>query len=312
VLRWLTGCVRVLELPTDPDLAPPDGPADPVAPAKICVPASTLGYSLPSPRWGLAVAYASRRLDDRPSSALRLSPSWFLATGWQTSAFGCAPYGPPWSEDPYWAGDQGCLGVREETVWNELCRLFPGEYTCEGYAGALVGDAPEASALALAWFAVAAHGLLGRFDLDPDEWYASSTDPRAVEALTATMHYRGPWAGEVATILADCPSEVAACLDWDLEAHVVGVEAKLDALDDAPCWDEPLEPEDVEAFVAALEAARPAWDWSEASAPAVEALTGAGFAVDAPRVLDAIDAAVDLRLACPEAELYTWYRLPCP
>lgn len=315
-MLWVAviGCVRVLELPVAPDgeTAPTDAVPTPdtAVPASVCVPSDALGYALPSARWGLAALYASRRLDDRPETALHLSPSFFLATGWQTTGFGCASYGPPWVENA--PGDLGCLGLREETVWLELCRLFPLDYGCDGYPGAFAGDRPEADTLALAGFALAAHALLGRFGLDPDDWYAAATDPLAVERLTATMHFRGPWAGEVADILDHCAGDVEACLDDDLAVHVSGVAARLDALDDAPCWNEPLAPDDVRAFVAGLAAARPTRDWAPAEPAALAALTGAGFATEAPAVLDALDAAVPMPLACPELELFTWYRLPCP
>jgi hypothetical protein len=310
---WFTasGCVRVLALPTD------SGPDDPVPvpestspPAEVCVPGETLGYALPSARWGLSALYASRRLDDRPDSALRLAPSFFLATGWELTGFGCATYGAPWVEVA--PDDAGCLGLREETVWMELCRLYPLDYACDGYPGAFTGDTPEASALGLAWFALAAHALLGRYELDPDEWYATATDPLAVERLTAAMHYRSPWSGEVTDTIERCGDDVEACLGEDLLTYVSGVADKLEALEGATCHDAPLAPDDVRAFVGGLAAARPGRDWAAAESAALSALTGEGFATEAPAVLDAIDAAVPLTLACPEQELFTWYRLPCP
>ena len=150
-LAWIAlgGCVRILELaPEAIDEVPKDRAHTGTPEATVCVPGDTLGFSLPSARWGLAALYASRRLDDRPDSALRLTPSFFLATGWQISGFGCATYGAPWSGVEL--GDAGCLGLREETVFRELCNLYPLDYTCDGYPGAFDGDAPEASALGLA------------------------------------------------------------------------------------------------------------------------------------------------------------------
>lgn len=321
-MLWIAviGCVRVLELPVGPDgdtpptdAVPTPDTVDTAVRPSVCVPSDTLGYALPSARWGLAALYASRRLDDRPDSALRLAPSFFLATGWQTTGFGCASYGPPWVDNA--PGDTGCLGIREETVWLELCRLFPLDYDCEAYPGALAGDRPEADTLALAGFALAAHALLGRFGIDPDDWYAEATDPLAVERLTATMHFRGPWTGEVDDILDRCAGDVEACLDNDVRTHVSGLADKIEALDAAPCWNEPLAPEDVSAFVDGLAAARPARDWTGAEEAALAALAahgGDGFATEAALVLDALDAASPMPLACPELELYTWYRLPCP
>lgn len=302
---WVSvlGCVRILEL-EDTGAEVPESSA--------CVPAEALGYRLPSARWGLSALYASRRLDDRPETALHLSPSWFLAVGWQTSGFGCADYGPPWAIDAQHAGDPGCLGLSEGTTWNELCRLYPATYPCDGYAGSFAGDAPEADALALAWFALAAHGLLGRFELDPDDWYAASADPLAVERLTAAMHLWGPWTGEIGEVVQGCPDEVEACLEGDLLRHAAGVADKLELLGAAPCYDEPLAEADVRAFTRGLAAVHPELAWDEGEQAAVDALTGRGFTTEAAAVVAALDAAVDLRLACPERELYEWYRLPCP
>jgi hypothetical protein len=306
----LGGCVRVLEL-TEP--APTDTaqiPTDPtLAPLEVCVPGDALGFRLPSPRWGLSALYASRRLDDRPDSELRLPPSFFLASGWQISGFGCAEYGPPWVRSD--TGDEGCLVIPEGTAYSELCKLFPRDYDCDGYAGTFAGDAPEADALGLAWFAVAAHALLGRFE-DPEAWYREAGDPLAAERLTAEMHFAGPWSGDLPAILETCADDVEACLDYEVLNHVAGVADKLATLQDATCYDEPLAPSEVSAFVAGLAEARAGYDWAAAEEDALAALTGAGFSTEAPAVLAALDAAAPLTLACPELELYEWYRLPCP
>lgn len=300
----LLGCTRVLSLEDGPT-SPPDSTA------RVCVPAEAPAYRLPSTRWALAALYASRRLGDRPDSALQLGPSWFLATGWQMSGFSCASYGDPWSVDPLWASDPGCLGLEQHTTWAELCKLWPADYACDGYAGSFAGDAPEASSLALAWFALAGHALLQR-NGDPEAWYTDAGDPLAPERMTATMHYWGPWTGQVDDVYQTCPDDIEACLDGELERHVAGVADKVAVLEEAPCATQPLTEADVRAFVGGLRDARPGRSWDAAADRAVERLTGAGLDVDAPAVLDALDEEVDLRLTCPEEELYTWYRWPCP
>lgn len=294
----LSGCTRVLEL--DPE-------------AGVCVPERATGYRLPSARWALAAAHASHRLDDA-DDGIALSPSWFLATGWQATGFGCADYGAPWTgaEDP---GESGCLAIRQGTTWHELTVLYPGHYPSdEAYVGAVDGDQPEAAAMALAWATVAAHALWAREGVEtvPAEWYATAGDPHAAEAMSAFLHVDGPWSSDAATALAECADDVAACARPGVDLHIRGVVEKTDLLDRAPCYDEPLEAEVVEAHVDALAAIWPDRDWEDARAAALDALDGSGFRTQVPAVLDALDTHLDTRLRCPEQTLWQVYRSSCP
>ena len=300
----LIGCSRVLDVGTEPASTTDREP--------VCLPGEATGYALPSARWGLAALHAERRLAEQQDSALsQLGAGFFLASAWKISAFGCDDYGTPWTPNATAADDAGCLGISESVVWTELCRLYPGIYTCDAYAGAVSGDQIEGQVMALAWFALAGHALLGRYDLDPDSVYEGATDPLMVPKTMALMHFQTPWYA-LDEVFADCPGDVVDCLDGDPKRHVEGVAAKLDLLDGATCYAGELTEADVRAYVRGLEAVWPTEDWDAAEAAAVEALATSRFDEDAMGVLDAIDGVVLTRLICPEQELWTWYRLSCP
>ena len=346
VTTLLSGCTRTLTLPdtgdaspeTTPvaddtssdgatDSAPPTGAddtapdtspsetADTAPPADtVCLPGEATGFRMPHGRWALATLHASRRYGDLDESALSLSPAWFLASAWERTGFACADYGEPWlTEEPQWSQTEGCLGVPDDTVWIELCRLYPQYFECGAAPEYVAGDHVEAGVMALAWYTLAAHALLQRHKLDPDDWYAAAADPLAVEKLSALMHFSGPWSQDVETILTDCAEQdIGACLTGDPGMHVAGVMEKLTVLETATCYDEPLTEAEVRQYTGELATIWTSEDWEAATEAAVGALTGAGFATDGPAVLDALDETLGARLRCPESELWSWYRLPCP
>ncbi|MEM6925682.1 MAG: hypothetical protein AAF602_02040 [Myxococcota bacterium] len=291
----LVGCVRVLDL---------DEGAEPRE--ATCVAGAATGYRLPSTRWGLASLYASRRLADRGESAPQLPPEWFLASAWQATGFGCAAYGDPFTSDASAESDAGCLAIRSETVWNEVCRLYPGVFDCGGYVGTLTGDAPEASVLTLAWFSVASNALLGRLDVDPNAFYADATDPWAEERLSAALHVGGPFLDDARQVVEECGDDVVACLDGDVAAHVEGLTDKIARLEEASCAEVEVTETDRVGFVDALAGFFPAFD-REAALDAVRAAEPTLAATVA-----AVEEAAPVMLTCPETELWQWYRLPCP
>jgi len=278
-----------------------------------CVPGEATGFSMPHGRWALATLMASRRYGDLDGSALSLSPAWFLASAWERTDFGCEDYGEPWlSEEPQWSQTEGCLGIPDDTVWIELCRLYPEYFECGSAPRYVGGDKVEAGVIALAWYTMIGHAMLQRYKVDPDEWYAGAGDPLAVEKLSALMHFSGVWTPDVESVLLSCDERVESCLTGDPLAHVTGVMEKLAVLEGASCYDEPLTEAEVRDFTEGLSEIWGSEDWETATQAAVGALTGAGFMVDGPAVLDALDDTVGARLRCPEAELWDWYRLSCP
>jgi len=321
----LTSCTRTLTLPDTAEVTPETRDSDPTgetdtsatdtAPvATACVPGEATGFRIPHGRWALATLHAARRYGDLDDSALSLSPAWFLASAWERTGFACADYGEPWlTEDPQWSQTEGCLGVPDDTVWIELCRLYPQYFECGAAPEYVAGDHVEVGVMALAWYTLAAHALLQRHTLDPDDWYAAAADPLAVEKLSALMHFSGPWSPDAETILTSCAdAELESCLTGEPLAHVSGVAEKLAVLAEASCYDEPLTEAEVRQYTEELATIWGSEDWEVATEAAVGALTGAGFATDGPAVLDALDEALGARLRCPESELWDWYRLPCP
>lgn len=305
---WLMACTRVLDLggagPSDTS-APTDSGDD----ASVCLPGSATGYEMPSPQWALAALHAERQLDGLDDSALTaLDADFVLALTWQQSAFDCGDYGVPWG--PTSDDEGGCLRLTDPVVWQELCRLYPDVYDCDAYDGFFVGDRPATSALSLAWFALAGHALLGRYGEDPDGYYGP-TRPRRLPHATAVMVARTPWFA-FDEAFADCDDDLAPCVDPDLAALVGGLDAKLDTLDGASCYDADLTEDDVVAYVDELRLLWPGEDWDTAEQEAVAALGAGSFSEEAPAVLDALDDVLVRRLLCPERELSTWYSLPCP
>jgi hypothetical protein len=226
--------------------------------------------------------------------------------------FGCADYGAPWSLDEQAQGNEGCLKLHEETIWNELCRLHPQLFECDSYAGAFTGDSPEASIFAMTWFQGAAHAMLSRFQ-DPNLFYATATDPLAREQIAALMHFNGPWTPELQNILENCGDDIIACVSGEyVLRHMNGLAENLTELDGADCYEGPLTGDDISAYSQALASLWPDEDWASANTAASEALTGGGFQADAERVLDAYDNTLSIQLRCPEKELWDWYTFSCP
>ena len=199
----LQGCTRRLQLFQLADDATasidvdtgvePDPGAKPGLERRLCIAGTTEDFRLPSARWGLSVAFASRKLGEPAGNQLRLRPEWFLASAWQSDYFGCGGYGTPWSADPS-GTEGGCFALQSGTHWLEISRLFPETFELDAWPSMVDGDHPEASALALAHAVYAGHLLLRRIDdVDPDAWLASSADPLAATRLATLFHAEGPW-----------------------------------------------------------------------------------------------------------------------
>jgi len=308
---WLAACTRVLDLGT-PEVGGDSAPTsvDSTPTASSCVPGSAPGFELPSPRWGLAALHAERQLDGVDDPVLAsLDADYVLALAWELSAFGCADYGVPWTLDSS-LPDGGCLQISDPVVWGELCKLYPDIYDCQAWPDPVNGDTAEAQVMSWAWFAVAGRALLGRYE-GSDTFFPSDTLPVRAQHAVAVMHVRTPWFS-FDQAFADCPGPLTDCVDADLQRLLDGVDAKVEALASAECFDAALTDDDIRAYVGGLAALWPGEDWPAVEAAALAAPRTGRFADDAPAVVDAIDAAVVRQLACPEATLFDVYRLPCP
>ncbi len=295
---------------TDTDTAKDTGPA-PDPPPQVCLPKETDGFRMPSTRWALSVLMASRRLSEPDGNRMQVSPTWLLASAWQTDTFSCGGYGTPWSDNASEVGG-GCFQLQGTTHWYELVRLFPDQFQSDGWPAWVDGDSPERSSLALVQALYAGHLLLRRAtESDPDTWLTQSTDPLAASRIAAFFHFEGPWSATASRALTSCNDNLLDCADSSLLHHVEGIEAKQVLLAAAECYDDPIPDSDLDAF---LEGIRPIWphvDWTEARNRALDARTGAGFAIDGLAIVEALEAAVDARLSCPAETLWDHYRYSC-
>ena len=149
-----------------------------------------------------------------------------------------------------------------------------------------------------------------------------ATDPYAVEKLLGLMHRDTPFSPLLATVLEGCSDRlIEDCLEDrpQLRDHMSGIAGITESLEDGvgagECYDGVLTADDVAEYVAALSPLFPSGDREAAEAAATAALGAGGeasFQASADRVLDALDAAMPLRLRCPGIGLSSNYGVECP
>jgi hypothetical protein len=166
--------------------------------------------------------------------------------------------------------------------------------------------------MASAWAAYMGHAHLRREGVDPDAWYEAAADPRAVSRVSALLHRSGVWSGDLHPVLHSCDEDLLDCMSADNGLFVAGVDAKMDRLSSADCYDAAITDTDIDAFSAELARVWPDEDWVAAAEAGKAARTGGGFTVDGLAVIEAIESELLARMVCPELELYEWYSLPCP
>ncbi len=301
-------------------------------------------FYVPDPTWAFASLHASRQLDGLGAEQdLRLSPSYFLATGLKESFLGCSeetgadPQHPEHAyERKVLADHDGCMQLESTTAWIELCRMYPGELDCDqvGHADVISStdqdvtgrDNVESSMLAAAWYGVFGYAMLPSHGTDPDTWFAAATDPLAITKMVALVYNRGAWSGEIDFVLSGCQnSNIEDCVSagsvaWDyvdaVGSYVTDMHA---AVADGQCYDADVSLDDAHRWVDSLEPMFPGFD-AVAAHSAVEsafltASNGAhvsNFQQVAIPVTDALDDAWSLELTCPNAELSYWYGQTCP
>lgn len=318
VLLPALGCTRTTQLghtqhnvhkATLEDTGQRTAPAEPVP--STCLPGERSGFRIPSSRWALSVLFASRRLTQPHGNALQLSPSWFLASAWQSSSFSCGGYGQPWSTEA--ATDEGgCYALAAVTHWAELERLFPEQFPSDGWPDRVRGDRPEQASVALAQAAYAGHLLLRRVDgTHPDAWLEAAEDPEAAEQLAAFFHVEGPWSATAAHAWQSCADDLAACADGSLGHHLQGIAHKRASLSEADCYDLPIDTEELDAFIDGLQPMWPHADWPAVRAAAHAHHHDLGFTHTGLPIVRAIEDALDAPLACPEDTLWDHYRYSC-
>ena len=356
----LAGCVVTVFLEDQQFDPGPGADDDDSAPGEPCVIPVPDGVTLTVPVHGktqfrfyvptasaaLGALHASRRLErlEEQSIDLRLSPSYFFATALQASFLGCSDAFEPDPRDPSNAYPRdtdadaaGCLDLRENTVWVELCRMYPEDLPCpDGYADvvpstdqAATGQDNVANGM-LAWgmYSVYAYAMLaweGGGDLeDPDAWVAAASDDLAIEKLLALMHVQTPFYAPMAALLADCTdSPIEDCIEdeWlsDQVAMVGGLTASLErGAEVGRCYDGDLTVADVREYVAAIQPLFPGASWDAVASRAEGALRAAAqgergsFQSVADIVLNAIDDEAGLGLRGPGVGLSAEFGLDCP
>lgn len=308
MLWFLLACVRTFQVGEVPVDTAPDSPVDDTAVddtgelPSVCVPGTSSAWRLPSPRWGLGALHTERRLEE---AGLPLDANFLLALGWQATRYGCSDFGAPWTYDEATV-EWGCMALPSDTAQHEFCRLWPSDLGCPDID--LSGDTPERSMVGLGRYATLVPIYQQGVTEDPGALLQQATDPDALEKLIAHALAMGLWTDEAVTALTDCPDAIDACLEPWLQSYLNGAVEKRDTLAQVDCYEEPLSEQDVRTYTQELQAALPGLEFDEEAA--VDALTGQGFHVDAPRVLDALDASGWTHY-CPEHELNAWYGFSC-
>jgi len=303
-------------------------------------------FYVPEPSWAFAVAHASRQVENVAAEGidLVLRPSYFLATAVKESFMGCSDsVGPdPVHVDKSWARQpaadwDGCFQLESTTAWIELCRLYPGDVDCTASShqdaissmdqGTSGRDNVESGAFAVAWYGTFAYAMLTTHGLpDPDAWFAGAADPQALLKTIALIYNRGAWSGEIDSVLQGCQGSAiedcvsAGSIAQDYVQAVASYAADMEAaLATGSCYDQSVTAADVSAYVSGLSPIFAGEDWG-----AIEAAALAAFAAEADGegslpfqqvagpVMDAMDGAMNAKLACPDAQLGLWYGAACP
>ena len=304
---------------------------------------SPVHFYIPHPTWALAVAHAALLFSDLTESglALRLSPSFVLATALKESFLGCdetTAADPRHPESAYLrslaADHDGCFQMEDGTAWLELTRMFPrfagishaAVISAEGQASR--GHANfETGALALAYYDTFAYAMLPGLGLsDPDAWFTQAKDPQALPKVVALLYNRGAWASEVQTAVRACqdrPIEECVPTNTPGSDYIRAVSAYTAELEAAVasdhCYDETLSTEVIATYLERIAPMFPGEDWpalhKASQAAFLEASGGkreAPFQQVARPVLQGLVSGMQAKLRCPDQARQEWYGRRCP
>jgi hypothetical protein len=308
---------------------------------------TSVHFYVPGSGWALATLHASMQLEGLAAQSidLRLSPSWFFAVALESSYMGCSDATDADSLHPATSYSRrsetdawGCFSLPETTVWTEVCRMYPDDIECGGGShNQLIASTDQAStgrdniqtsAISLAWYITFAYAMSREVGVDdPDTWFATAADPRAMEKLMALQHLSGPWAPSIQTTVVGCHSngQLESCLEtgspgWSRMRAVASHTELLErGIAEGHCYDRLLWADDVDDYLATIAPLWPSADWSAAGIAAnaaFDAVSGgaasAPFQAAAVPVLEAIDLAAGIALTCPGSELNAYYGYSCP
>ena len=309
------------------------GPADTASTADCLVPdhvdlSRAVGgvpgvhFYIPDNHWTLALAESQWALD-------QTVPGWsntdLLALALEVSAMGCveavgdAEHGVQWARDPA-ADALGCFGVEETATWTDLCRVFPGHWSCDTYGSAIPRLGNEDHVVSGIWaathYAVFVDAFLTQHGAtDPKAWLDAATDPAVRTKILLVAWLDSPFSTELTNIVANCADQpIESCInrpDLAIRVERAGQHA-LDlrsAMAAGSCASNDVTADQVERYGIQLTDLFIFED--------IQALQTAGLAIvsagdDLNEVRKAIYHARRVPLACPEDTMNTWYGFSCP
>jgi hypothetical protein len=297
-------------------------------------------FYVPFPSYAFSAAHASMAMQRLGTYGLRESPSVFFATALKESYMGCSDKLPPinWQVQGYLYTRTnsyltGCFQIDSWSAWTEMCQMYPETFDCSvvQYASVIPStnqdqtgrDNFASSAFVKAYYDVWSYAMLTLHDMpSPNAWFAGASDPQAMPKLMALLYNAGAWTQDATTVADQCQHNlVENCLgNKDYVVAVGSYTSQLEAAVAAGnCYNDVIALTDVDDYVSRI-----APLFSRENAPALVAagrqafLAASGGATRAPfqqvagAVLQAIDANMQARMHCPDAELSQYHRVRCP
>jgi hypothetical protein len=156
----------------------------------------------------------------------------------------------------------------------------------------------------------------------PNAWFSGASDPLAMVKVIALLYNEGAWTGDATTVANGCQHDlIENCLgNRDYVVAVSSYDRELEAAVAAGnCYNDTIAITDVDDYVSKIV---PLFTHENAAALTAAGrqafLAASGGAMSAPfqqvagAVIQAIDAAMQAKLHCPDASLNTWYMHHCP
>jgi hypothetical protein len=335
----------------DSEAAPPPDTGAPVVnacpvpvPGPVVLPGPVWGeyqvhFYVPFPSWAFAAAHASMAMQALGAYGLRETPSAFLATALKESYLGCSDKLPPFNAlmpgyiatrtNSYGAG---CFQING-AAWLELCELYPETIDCSQvtYSNVIPSTNQDAtgrdnfatSAFAKAYYDVFLYAMLTLHGMpSPKAWFAAASDPQAMVKVIALLYNEGAWDSDATNVAQKCQQDlIEDCLgNMDYVFSVGQYTTQLEAAVAAGnCYNDLVAASDVDDYVSRIAPLFPHEDAAaltlaghHAFLAASAGAASAPFQTVAGPVLQAIDASMQAKLHCPDAELDQLYMLHCP
>lgn len=297
-------------------------------------------FDVPFPSYAFAAAHASMAMQALGPYGLRESPSVYFATALKESYLGCSDKLPAY--DPYNPGHlytrtasyaAGCLQIDSTSAWVQMCQMYPETIDCQAVSYADVIPSTDqdttgrdnfvSSVFVKAYYDVFSYAMLTTHQMpSPGAWFASASNPQAMVKVMALLYNEGAWTGDATAVAQGCQHDlIESCLgNKDYVFSVGSYTAQLEAAVAAGnCYDEVITVNDVDDYVSRIVPLFLHENAAALTAAGRQAfLTASGGATSAPfqkvagAVLQAIDAKMQAKMHCPDAQLGQYYMLHCP